>query len=70
MRTAGKLKLGYFPLPSDEAGRIRGFLRPPATQYAALDPCIGRESGISSLIKKGEAMKEKQRQQRLKGRQD
>jgi hypothetical protein len=41
MRPAGKLKLGYFPLPSDEAVRIRKFLGPPVSEYAALDPCIG-----------------------------
>jgi hypothetical protein len=49
MRPAGKLKLGYFPLPSDEAARIRRFLRPPASQYAALDPCIGNGSAFAVI---------------------
>jgi SAM-dependent methyltransferase len=49
MRPAGKLKLGYFPLPSKEAVRIRKFLRPPAAQYAALDPCIGDGGAFAAI---------------------
>lgn len=49
MRPAGKLKLGYFPLPSEEAARIRGFLRPPASHYAALDPCIGDGGAFAAI---------------------
>lgn len=49
MRPAGKLKLGYFPLPSEEAVRIRGFLRPPTSQYAALDPCIGDGAAFATI---------------------
>ena len=49
MRPAGKLKLGYFPLPSEEAVRIRGFLRPPASRYAALDPCVGDGGAFATI---------------------
>jgi len=49
MRPAGKLKLGYFPLPSEEAERIRRFLRPPASRYAALDPCIGDGNAFATI---------------------
>ena len=42
MRLAGKVKLGYFPLPHREAERIRTFLKfPRAGTCAVLDPCIG-----------------------------
>ena len=42
MRLAGKVKLGYFPLPRREAERIRTFLKfPSAGTCAVLDPCIG-----------------------------
>ena len=49
MRPAGKLKLGYFPLPSEAAVRIRRFLRPPVSQYAALDPCIGDGGAFATI---------------------
>lgn len=41
MRLAGKQKLGYFPLPLEEAERIRRFLSFAVAGCAALDPCIG-----------------------------
>ena len=40
MRNAGRLKLGYYPLPIDEAWNIRSLLVSPAP-YAAIDPCVG-----------------------------
>jgi len=41
MRIQGKLRLGYFPLPLEEARRIRAHLRFPASPFSAIDPCIG-----------------------------
>jgi Uncharacterised methyltransferase family (DUF6094) len=41
MRIQGKLRLGYFPLPLDEARRIRACLRFPASPFSVIDPCIG-----------------------------
>jgi hypothetical protein len=41
MRPNATLKLGYFPLPSIEAERIRSCLAFPKSQFAALDPCVG-----------------------------
>lgn len=41
MRIQGKLRLGYFPLPLDEARRIRAYPRFPASPFSAIDPCIG-----------------------------
>jgi len=41
MHLVGKVKLGFYPLPVTEAGRIRRFLRYPENSCAAIDPCIG-----------------------------
>jgi hypothetical protein len=40
MRNAGRLKLGYYPLPIEEAQNIRALLV-PSGPYAAVDPCVG-----------------------------
>lgn len=40
MRNAGRIKLGYFPLPVEEAQRMHALLVPSAP-YAAIDPCVG-----------------------------
>src|SRR3972149_5136673 len=41
MRAAGRLRLGFYPLPLSEAQRIRRFLWFPDVGSAALDPCVG-----------------------------
>ena len=41
MRLAGRMKLGFYPLPLDEAERIRKCLVLPAGSFSALDPCVG-----------------------------
>jgi SAM-dependent methyltransferase len=41
MRLAGRERLGFYPLPVREAGRIRRFLVFPDKQCCALDPCVG-----------------------------
>ena len=41
MRFVGKSRLGFYPLPSAEAQRIRRFLRFPGASSSALDPCVG-----------------------------
>jgi hypothetical protein len=53
MRLEGKVKLGFYPLPVTEAGRIRRFLRYPENSCAAIDPCIG--DGIAFAVITGEA---------------
>ena len=40
MRNAGRLRLGYFPLPLKEAQRIRACLH-YASSCSVIDPCIG-----------------------------
>jgi hypothetical protein len=49
MRLAGRLKLGFYPLPVKEADRIRLSLRCPQ-EFAALDPCVGDGIAFSRLL--------------------
>lgn len=49
MRLAGRLKLGFYPLPITEAGRIRVRLHYP-DELAALDPCVGDGVAFSRLL--------------------
>ena len=49
MRIAGRLKLGFYPLPIEEAGRIRLLLDYP-NEFAALDPCVGDGVAFSRLL--------------------
>ena len=41
MRWAGRVRMGYFPLPLSEAQRIRRFLLFPDQLSSAIDPCVG-----------------------------
>ena len=56
MRNAGRLKLGYYPLPVEEARNIQALLVGYGP-YAAIDPCVGDgnccehcDSGIALLM--------------------
>jgi tRNA1(Val) A37 N6-methylase TrmN6 len=49
MRIQGKLKLGYYPLPTSEAKRLQLFVRLPEEQCQALDPCSGTGEAIRSI---------------------
>jgi hypothetical protein len=49
MRVAGRMRLGFFPLPTAEAGRIHGFLTFPNRCCPALDPCIGDGVAFSQI---------------------
>jgi SAM-dependent methyltransferase len=51
MRLEGKVKLGFYPLPVTEAGRIRGFLRYPENTCAAIDPCIGDGIAFATITR-------------------
>lgn len=53
MRTQGKLKLGYYPLPESEAGRLKRFFRFPSEQCLALDPCSGTGAALKALTSGG-----------------
>jgi hypothetical protein len=49
MRIAGRLKLGFYPLPIREAERIRLRLQYPE-EFSALDPCVGDGVAFSRLL--------------------
>lgn len=47
-RPFSRIKLGYYPLPPDEAGRIRSLL--VATEpYSAIDPCVGDGTALAEI---------------------
>ena len=54
MRNAGRLKLGYYPLPVEEAQNIRALLLPTAP-YAAIDPCVGDGTALLEITKDTDA---------------
>lgn len=57
MRNAGRLKLGYFPLPLTEADRLRAHLIFPEQQFAALDPCTGDGGAFQVLMHDSTALR-------------
>ncbi len=50
MRNAGRLKLGYYPLPVIEATRLKGYLTFPPEPFSAIDPCIGTGAAFIELL--------------------
>src|SRR6516162_403759 len=50
MRNAGRLNLGYYALPVEEAQNIRTLLVPSAP-YAAVDPCMGDGTALIEMTK-------------------
>lgn len=48
MRNAGRLKLGYYPLPLSEARNFRRLLR-ASSPYAAIDPCAGEGTALLEI---------------------
>lgn len=48
-RLASILRLGYFPLPDVEAGRIRRHLAYRTSHFAALDPCAGEGKALAVI---------------------
>ena len=49
MRTQGRLRMGYFPLPHEEARRIGDLLRAPDGLCAVVDPCAGCGSALRTI---------------------
>ena len=45
MRNAGRLKLGYFPLPTGEGHRLRRLLQ-STENFSAIDPCVGTGAAL------------------------
>jgi len=50
MRPHGKAKLGFFPLPTVEAERLRNCLTFPE-EFSALDPCVGDGVAFTHLLR-------------------
>jgi hypothetical protein len=49
-RPIARLKLGYFPLPIEEARNIRSLLIASAP-YAVIDPCVGDGTALLEVTK-------------------
>ncbi len=49
MRPHGKAKLGFFPLPAVEAGRLRSCLT-FSDEFSAVDPCVGDGVAFTILL--------------------
>ena len=50
MRHAGRIKLGHYPLPVEEAENIRTLLL-SSEPYAAIDPCVGDGTALIEITK-------------------
>jgi|SRR5579864_2442700 len=50
MRNEGRLVLGFYPLPENEAKRLRLYLDFPDREFAALDPCVGDGAAFNALV--------------------
>jgi uncharacterized methyltransferase DUF6094 len=57
MRNAGRLKLGYYPLPQSEADRLRAHLVFPGEPCSALDPCVGEGNAFEILTRDTTALR-------------
>lgn len=55
MRFQGQTKLGFYPLPTPEACRLRKWLAFPS-QFSAIDPCVGDGVAFTKLIESSEAI--------------
>jgi len=51
MRSVGRIKLGYYPLPLAEGGRLRRLLNYPASPVSVIDPCAGTGAALLELTK-------------------
>jgi predicted RNA methylase len=49
-RLVSKLKLGYYPLPIEEARNIRAVLL-PSTAFSTIDPCAGEGTALLEITK-------------------
>lgn len=57
MRNAGRLKLGFYPLPQSEAQKLRAQLAFPTEPFAALDPCIGDGAAFCAIVGQSPALR-------------
>jgi SAM-dependent methyltransferase len=57
VRAAGRVRLGFFPLPLTEAQRIRRFLAFPNCPLSALDPCVGDGAAFAEIASDEKALR-------------
>jgi len=57
MRTAGRLRMAFYPLPLSEAQRIRSFLLFPNEPVSALDPCVGDGVAFEAITNGGQVLR-------------
>lgn len=50
MRNEGRLVLGFYPLPVNEAKHIRRYLEFPDREFTAVDPCVGDGTAFVALL--------------------
>jgi tRNA1(Val) A37 N6-methylase TrmN6 len=57
MRLTGRERLGFYPLPVQEAARIRRFLAFSEAQCSALDPCVGNGVAFAEITSDKEVLR-------------
>jgi tRNA1(Val) A37 N6-methylase TrmN6 len=57
VRNAARIKLGYYPLPQEEAKRLRKLLEFSAGTTSVVDPCVGTGVALHQLTDGAEAGK-------------
>ena len=57
MRNVARIKLGYYPLPQEEAERLRKLLEFSAGTTSVVDPCVGTGAALHQLTDGAEAQK-------------
>src|ERR1700685_3772545 len=57
VRSIARQKLGYFPLSSTEANRIRRFLLFSSAETSVLDPCSGTGAALASVTSGARAIR-------------
>jgi hypothetical protein len=55
MRNVARIKLGYYPLPTDEGSRLRQPLNYPSDSVSVLDPCAGTGAALLRITAKVES---------------
>jgi hypothetical protein len=57
LRSQGKSRLGFYPLPLSEARRIHRFLLFPDQPSSALDPCVGDGAAFAAITSDAEVLR-------------
>src|ERR1700677_3454270 len=57
VRNVARIKLGYYPLPQEEAKRLRKLLEFSAGSTNVVDPCVGTGAALHQLTYGAEAKK-------------